>query len=239
MTARILVVDDDPQIADEVRIALSHAGRGMDVVTDGAVALERVKAQMPDLVVADIGLPEMVGRDLCRRIRRRSGSVAQTPVIFLTAEEDEIDRVVGLELGADDYVVKPFSPRDLTARIGAILKRSGPAPVPADGALTRGCLSLLPVQHECREAGRAVPLTAREMELLARLMARPDQVISRPQPVDAIYGTIVHVSDRTTDSHLRAKLGAAGRADAVDTVHGAGSRMGACTAPGQGPVDSG
>lgn len=233
--AKILVVDDDPQIRDVVRIALTHAGHEVVTASDGAAALVHFGREAPDLVVLDIGLPEMDGREVCRQIRRRG----EVPVVFLTAEGDEIDRVVGLELGADDYVVKPFSPRELVARIGAVLKRTqgGPKTGPKTGAvLRRGALTLDPAQHDCRIGGRPVALTAREMELLARLMARPDQVMPRPQLVDAIYGTNVHVSDRTMDSHLRnlrAKLAAHGCADAIDTVHGVGIRMGPCTAPGQ------
>ena len=231
--ARILVVDDDPQIRDVVRIALAHAGHEVATAADGAAALARFGREVPDLVVLDIALPEMDGREVCRQIRRRG----EVPVVFLTAEGDEIDRVVGLELGADDYVVKPFSPRELVARVGAVLKRTQGAARPGVGALRRGCLTLDPGQHDCRIDGRPVALTAREMELLARLMARPDQVMPRPQLVDAIYGTNVNVSDRTMDSHLRnlrAKLAAHGCADAIDTVHGVGIRMGACTPGGRG-----
>jgi len=174
--------------------------------------------------VLDIGLPEMDGLEVCRRLRR----VSHVPVLFLSAQDGEIDRVVGLELGADDYVTKPFSPRELVARIRAILKRAQPEAV---AALRRGCLEVDPGQHLCRVTGVPVAVTAREMAVLARLMARPDQVLSRPQLVDAVYGVNTHVSDRTLDSHLRnlrAKLAAAGCADAIETVHGVGVRMGPC-----------
>lgn len=230
---KILVVDDDPQIRDVVRIAIESAGHSVVLAADGAEALAVFGREVPALVILDIGLPEMDGREVCRRIRRGQGPAAETPVIFLTAEGCEIDRVVGLELGADDYVVKPFSPRELVARIGAVLKRAATSPArPEADTMRHGALSLSTARHECRLSGRPVLLTAREMELLARLMAHPAQVISRPQLVDAIYGTNVHVSDRTMDSHLRnlrAKLGAEGCEDAIDTVHGVGIRMGACT----------
>lgn len=226
MTQTILIVDDDPQIRDVVGIALSQAGFETEEASDGVQALEVAGRVHPDLIVLDIGLPEMDGRDVCRTLRKTS----DVPVIFLTAEADEIDRVVGLELGGDDYVTKPFSPRELTARIRAILKRTTTA-APEVDVLRRGVLQLVPEQHECRVNGTPVQLTSREMELISRLMARPDQVMARPALVDAIYGTNVNVSDRTVDSHLRnlrSKLGAAGCPDAIETVHGVGVRMGPC-----------
>ncbi len=152
------------------------------------------------------------------------------PVLFLTAQADEIDRVVGFELGADDYVPKPFSPRELVARVRAILKRSQSVAT-VQAVLRRGVVSVDPGRHLCHVKDVAVTLTSREMDLLERLLARPDNVMSRPQLVDAIYGTNVHVSDRTMDSHLRnlrGKLAKAGCSDAIDTVHGVGIRMGAC-----------
>ena len=228
MSGQILVADDESQIRDVVRIALVQAGFSVAEAGDGRAALEMAERLSPDLIVLDIGMPEMDGLAVCRELRRSS----DVPVLFLTARADEIDRVVGLEMGADDYVAKPFSPRELVARVKAILKRS--APVLAAGAvLRRGVVSVDPDRHLCHVNDAPVTLTAREMELLARLIARPDHVMSRPQLVDAIYGTNVHVSDRTMDSHLRnlrAKLAAAGCADAIDTVHGVGVRMGACRA---------
>ncbi len=224
MAASILIVDDDPQIRDVLRIALGQAGFGVAEAADGRAALAMVARATPDLVVLDIGLPEMDGFEVCRRLRRTSS----VPVLFLSAQDGEIDRVVGLELGADDYVTKPFSPRELVARIRAILKRAQPE---AAAALRRGCLEVDVGQHLCRVAGVPVAVTAREMAVLARLMARPDQVLSRPQLVDAVYGTSIHVSDRTLDSHLRnlrAKLAQAGCAEAIETVHGVGVRMGPC-----------
>ena len=221
---RLLVVDDDPQIRDMLRIALSAAGLAVTLAPDGRAALTAFDRDGADLVVLDLGLPGMDGFEVCRRLRRTS----HVPILFLTAQDAEIDRIVGFELGADDYVTKPFSPRELVARIRAILKRAARAEAPA---LTRGRLTLDPGRHLCRVDATEVPLTAREMELLSRLMARPDQVLARPALVDAIYGTGVAVSDRTMDSHLRnlrAKLTAAGLPDAIDTVHGVGVRMGPC-----------
>jgi len=228
MTAgTILVVDDDPQIRDVLRIALGRVGFTVTEAVDGATGLAAVAQTNPDLVVLDIGLPEMDGREVCRRLRRTS----EVPVLFLTAEGDEIDRVVGLELGADDYVTKPFSPRELIARLRAILKRTRPEEASGRGPLKRGGLILDRERHVCTMMGAQVALTAREMELLSRLLDRPDHVLPRPRLVDLIYGTNVNVSDRTVDSHLRnlrSKLAEAGCDDAIETVQGLGIRMGPC-----------
>ncbi|MBY5933190.1 response regulator transcription factor [Tateyamaria omphalii] len=219
----LLVIDDDPHIRSVLRVALQQAGHAVDEAGDGAEGLTKARTGRYDLIVLDIGLPEMDGLALCRALRQTD----ETPVLFLTAREDEIDRVLGFELGGDDYVTKPFSPRELVARIGAILKRARPGSRPD---LARGVLRLDPSRHLCEVAGRPLTLTAREMEILAHLMARPDHVAARPALVDAVYGGAV-VSDRTLDSHLRnlrAKLAEAGCADAIETVHGVGIRMGPC-----------
>ena len=226
MNATLLVVDDDPQIRDVLRIALGTAGFRITEAADGAAALAAFTKFAPDLIILDIGLPEFDGLEVCRRIRATS----QVPILFLTARDDEIDRVLGLELGADDYVTKPFSPRELLARVKAILKRA--IGVQKQDMQRRGVLEIDRSGHACRVNGEPVALTAREMELLSRLMARPDHVMARPQLVDAIYGTNVNVSDRTVDSHLRnlrAKLSAAGCPDAIETLHGVGIRMGPCS----------
>lgn len=225
MTRQILIADDDPAIRDVLRIALSKADFGVVEAGDGLAALSAFHQSDPSLIVLDIGMPEMDGLEVCRQIRRTS----TVPILFLTAQGDEIDRIVGLELGADDYVSKPFSPREVTARIRAILKRTA---VPARSAgLQRGVLRIDPDRHLCHVGDEPVQLTAREMELITHLMKRPDHVLSRPQLVDAVYGVNIHVSDRTMDSHLRnlrAKLADHGVPDAIETVHGVGVRMGPC-----------
>lgn len=224
---RILIADDDAQIRDVLRIALGQAGFDVQEVADGRACLTVCAKDMPDLVVLDIGMPEMDGLEVCRQLRRDS----TVPILFLTAQGDEIDRVVGLELGADDYVPKPFSPREVVARIRAILKRGQINDAPST-AMKRGVLMIDPDQHKCTVNAEAVTLTAREMELIATLMKRPEHVMPRPQLVDTVYGTNIHVSDRTMDSHLRnlrAKLAEAGCADAIETVHGVGVRMGPCS----------
>jgi len=229
MTAHILIVDDDPHIRSVLRIALKQAAMQVTEAGDGAEGLAKARSGRFDLIVLDIGLPQIDGLEVCRALRADD----QTPVLFLTARDDEIDRVLGFELGGDDYVTKPFSPRELTARIKAILKRSGPesAPATAGQPLQQGTLQLDTARHQCLIGSTPVALTAREMGILSHLMTRPDQVIPRPALTDAVYGSNIHVSDRTLDSHLRnlrAKLAQAGCADAIDTVHGVGIRMGPC-----------
>ncbi|MEL6889118.1 MAG: response regulator transcription factor [Pseudomonadota bacterium] len=225
MTARtLLVVDDDPQIRAVLRIAFDQAGYAVVEAGDGAEGLAKARSGRFDLIVLDIGLPEMDGLALCRALR----TTHETPVLFLTAREDEIDRVLGFELGGDDYVTKPFSPRELVARIGAILKRGTRQ---GSTAAQRGVLVVDASRHLCAVNGAAVTLTGREMEILAHLMQYPDRVAARPALTDAVYGAATGVSDRTLDSHLRnlrAKLAEAGCPDAIETVHGIGIRMGPC-----------
>lgn len=225
---KILIADDDPQIREVLSIALERAGFVPVPVADGPAALREAPRSGVGLVVLDIGLPHMDGLEVCRRLRARS----DLPILFLTAQGEEVDRIVGLELGADDYMAKPFSPRELVARIKAILKRSGAAGTP-QRARTRGALAFDPEARVCLFEGRPVPLTATEMALLGRLLARPDHVTSRAELLEAVYGGSAEVSDRTVDSHLRnlrRKLAEAGCRDAFETVHGIGVRMGLCQA---------
>tara|TARA_R110000751_G_scaffold162521_2_gene268997 strand:- start:1902 stop:2588 length:687 start_codon:yes stop_codon:yes gene_type:complete len=224
-TQTILIVDDDAQIRDVLRIALEQAGFRTEAAGDAAEGLAKGRTGRFDLIVLDIGLPEMDGLAMCRELR----TTTQTPVLFLTAREDEIDRVLAFELGGDDYVTKPFSPRELVARVRAILRRS--SVVQQGTTRTRGVLEVDAARHHCAVAGVPLALTNREMALLDHLMQRPEQVASRPALTDAMYGANIHVSDRTVDSHLRnlrSKLSEAGCADAVETVHGVGVRMGPC-----------
>lgn len=226
MSQHILIADDDADIRAVLAMALGQAGFVITEAHDGQIALEKAAQLQPDLIVLDIGMPELDGLSVCREIRKTS----DIPILFLTAQGDEIDRIVGLEVGADDYVSKPFSPREVVARIRAILKRSGVTVAP-QVVLRRGVLSVDPERHACRVGEAPVVLTAREMELLVELMRRPDNVLPRPALVDAVYGTNIHVSDRTMDSHLRnlrSKLGQAGCPDAIETIHGVGIRMGPC-----------
>ena len=224
--ADILIIEDDAQIRSVLRIALKQAGHTTREAGDGAEGLAKALNGRDDLIILDVGLPAMDGFELCRRLRAEK----DTPVLFLTARDDEIDRIVGLELGGDDYVAKPFSPRELVARVRAILKRTQGQGRP-NGTLWRGALELNPERHLCRFDGHDVSLTQREMAILSLLMVRPENVFSKPQLSDAVYGPVIHVSDRTLDSHLRnlrGKLRAAGAGDAIETVHGVGVRMGPC-----------
>ena len=224
---KILVVDDDPRLREVVRIALEAAG--FDVVTapDGRVALTHVARENPGLVVLDVGLPNSDGFEVCRNIRATS----DVPIVFLTGHDDEVDRILGLELGGDDYVTKPFSPRELVARIRAILKRTEGQP--KRGALTHGVLSVDVSSHRCEVGGTSVNLTATEFALLHRLIRLPNQIHTRIQVIDDVWGAGAEVSDRTLDSHirnLRKKLSVGGCENAIETVHAVGIRLGSCSA---------
>ena len=219
---KILIVDDDPRLRDLVRIALERAGHHVLTASDGRQALVQTAREAPDLVVLDVGLPEMDGFETCRRIRERS----EVPILFLTARDDEIDRILGLELGADDYVTKPFSPRELVARIRAILKRS--AGSPSGAQLQLGPLTLDTRTRICRIAGGEADLTATEFGLLERLMRDHARLVPRRELLVAIWGPNSQVSDRTLDSHLRnlrRKLMENGCPHVIETVHGQGIRL--------------
>ena len=221
---KILLVDDDPRLREIVRLALDRAGFAVVSASDGRQALAAAGREAPDLVILDIGLPEMDGLECCRRLR----AVSEVPILFLTARDDEIDRVLGFELGADDYVTKPFSPRELVARVRAILKRTSG---PVAQILARGSLALDMKARVCRVGAAEVALTATEFQMLAALMAEPDRLMTRPAMVAALWGAASQVADRTLDSHLRnlrRKLAEAGLPEAVETVHGQGMRLGAC-----------
>ena len=214
---KILIVDDDPHIREILTIACDRAGYITITANDGQSAIRCAHREAPDLIVLDVGLPEWDGLEVCRRIRATS----DVPILFLTARDDEVDRILGLEMGADDYVTKPFSPRELLARIKAILKRTHATPA---RALSHGPLRIDPARHLCHLGDTPITLTATEMALLTRLMQHPDMVVTRPQLVDAVWGRTSQISDRTLDSHLRnlrAKLGTG----LIDTVHGIGLRM--------------
>ncbi len=230
---RILVVDDEPHIVDVVRAYLVREGYEVTTAADGDAALERVAADRPDLVVLDVMLPRRSGFDVLREIRARGASPA---VIMLTARDEVIDRVAGLEIGADDYVAKPFEPRELVARVGAVLRRM------ASAASTASVDPIAPqpggrdffdlrIDTEAREAlrdGLPLELTRVEFDLLAALVAHPGVVLTREQLGDAVFGESFAAFDRTMDSHvknLRRKLG--DRPDGggyVETVRGVGYR---------------
>ncbi|WP_164658430.1 response regulator transcription factor [Tropicibacter sp. Alg240-R139] len=218
----ILVVDDDPRLRELLTLTLNRAGFQVVTASNGQQALISATRDNPDLIVLDVGLPELDGLEVCRRLRQTS----DVPILFLTARDDEIDRILGLELGADDYVTKPFSPRELVARIKTILKRSQRATAPT--IHHHGDLTLDPDRHHCAVNGTPVALTRTESQILLTLLQRPDHVITRSQLTDAIYGIGSPVSDRTLDSHLRnlrRKLSEAGWSESVETIHGVGLRL--------------
>ena len=229
--ATILVVDDDPAIRSVITFALEKAGHRTRAAGDGREALDLFVAETPDLVVLDIGMPEMDGFAACREIRK----VSEAPILFLSARDEEIDRVLGLELGGDDYVTKPFSPRELVARVAAILKRSRGSREPGAETrrLGRGVVSLDPDGYRTFVGESPVALTAQEFAILRALMSRPNQVFDRERILETAWPDAIHVSDRTVDSHIRnirAKLGAVGCTTAIETVHGVGFRLGPCAA---------
>jgi DNA-binding response OmpR family regulator len=201
----VLVVEDDPAIAELVTLYLRRDGFGVQVETDGVAALAATRRVKPVAVVLDIGLPGMDGVEVCRAMRKDGD---WTPVLFVTARDDEVDRVLGLELGADDYVTKPFSPRELVARVRTVLRRAdGPG---AAKTLSAGGTRLdLTERRVWTDAGE-VALTSTEFDLLAHLMRRPGQVFDRAQLLSAVWGYAAAAGTRTVDVHiaqLRAKLG--------------------------------
>jgi two-component system OmpR family response regulator len=189
---RILIADDEPNIRDVVAFALTRAGHDVSTARNGNEALQQARRAPPDLIVLDIGMPEMDGLEVCRQLRKSS----DVPILFLSARDDEIDRALGLEIGGDDYVTKPFSTRELVARVNVILKRGRTAD--RSPALTHGLVTLDPARHIARYAGAEVDLTALEFEMAAAFLARPEMVLSREQIMHAAYGPGFYVSDRTT-----------------------------------------
>jgi two-component system OmpR family response regulator len=230
MQRTILVVDDDPHIRQLLVFALAKAGLQTREAADGEAALASVAERTPDLVVLDINMPRLDGLEVCRRLRAQG----DLPILFLSSRDDEIDRVLGIELGADDYVVKPFSPREVTARVQAILRRTGARAADAalaDGLVTRGKLSLDPEAWSAAWAGAEVSLTVTEFTILKTLAGAPTKVFSRDAIIDRLRGPGFAVTDRTIDSHvrnLRAKFAAVGGHDLVETRAGIGYRLGAC-----------
>lgn len=220
--ARILVVDDEPKIVQLVRDYLERAGFAVSSARDGTEALMRAHSERPDLIVLDLGLPGLDGLEVTRRLRRDSG----VPIIMLTARHEETDKVVGLELGADDYVTKPFSPRELEARVRAVLRRHV---TPADDVLRAGDLTLDLPRLRAEVSGRTVPLTATEFQLLTALARQPGRVFTRAQLLDAIHGVAFDSYERAIDAHvknIRHKLEPDPRAPRyLLTVYGVGYRL--------------
>jgi two-component system OmpR family response regulator len=225
--ANILVVDDDPHISEVVEFALSAAGHQVRTAFEAETALDVFKAEEADLLILDVSLPGKDGLWLCRSIREFS----QVPIIFLSAKDEEVDRVMGLTIGGDDYVTKPFSPRELTARVAAVLRRNpasagggSPAPEGEEQTLKRGLLTLDMESVEAFYDGRKVELTPTEFKILKSLCQRPRKVFTRNELLELAFPGVA-VSDRTIDSHIlhiRKKFNRSGAKEIIQTQHGLG-----------------
>ena len=219
---RVLIVDDDPDIVRLVSYNLSHAGYEIQTASTGRQALELVQKQPPDLIVLDLMLPDVDGMEVCRTLRQQIPS-RRIPILMLTARGEEIDRVVGFELGADDYVSKPFSPRELVLRIKSILRRVGKD---RTDVMHVGRIQVLPERRQCFVGDSLVTLTAKEFDLLHELMKARGDVLTRDVLMDRVWGYHGDATSRTLDTHvrrLREKLGKDG--DCVETVRGVGYRI--------------
>ncbi|MDH5356623.1 MAG: response regulator transcription factor [Gammaproteobacteria bacterium] len=226
---QILIVDDDSHIRDVLRFALDKEGFDIIEAENGSVALQKFSYHKPDLIILDIMMPELDGISVCRELRQSSN----VPIIFLSSKDEEIDRILGLELGGDDYITKPFSPRELVARARAVLRRVNETPADqtrTHNLLQHGRLKIDQDQFKVFWLEHEVVFTVTEFGLLRVLIQQPGRVFSREALMDAAYDFNNVVSDRTIDSHMRrvrAKLKAVG-ASPVETVHGVGYKLGAC-----------
>ncbi len=228
MNKHILVADDDLHIREVISFALEKAGMQITLAEDGRQALEQFRLHTVDLIVLDINMPEFDGLEVCREIRKSS----DVPILFLSSRDDEIDRILGLEIGGDDYVTKPFSPRELVARINVILKRtqSTAKSEPAAPSLQHGKLSIYPEQHTATWNGSTISLTATEFAMVQLFVRQPNRVFSRDTIMNGAYNNI-YISDRTIDSHIRhirQKFAEAGCETLIETVHGVGYKLASC-----------
>jgi two-component system alkaline phosphatase synthesis response regulator PhoP len=198
---RLLLVEDDKDIVELVRYNLEKEGYQLTSTADGATGLAQIHKAPPDLLILDLMLPKISGLDICKEIRK-DVNLNRLPILILTAKGDEADRVVGLELGADDYVTKPFSPRELTARVKALLRRAEPGS-PSEKLLEVGPLRIDPAAYRVTRAGKAVPMSTLEFRLLYFLASRPNRVFTRDQLLDAVWGTERFVTPRSVDVYVR------------------------------------
>jgi len=225
MPSRVLIVEDEPDIRDLLTFHLEREGFHVGQSRTGADALRQIKLGLPDLVLLDLMLPEMDGLEVCRRLRQ-DPRTASLPIVMLTAKGEEVDRVLGLELGADDYIVKPFSPKEVVARVRAVLRRS--RGLDAGAPIVNGRLSIDPGRHRVEVGGAVVELTPKEFDLLRALAEARGRVLSREFLLDRVWGYVAagEIESRTVDVHvrrLRMKLGAEGRR--IATVKGVGYRL--------------
>ncbi|MDQ2818478.1 MAG: response regulator transcription factor [Candidatus Eremiobacteraeota bacterium] len=224
----VLVVDDDARIVELVRDTLTAEGFDVSGASDGMAALRSFRSHAPDVIILDVGLPGLDGFEVCREMRKHTAA----PIIFLTARREEIDRIVGLELGADDYISKPFSTRELLARVRAIIRRSGCAPPSAGRARTVGDICMDVERREATVGGRAVSLKPREFDVLWLLLRNEGRVFSRDQLIETIWGYDFEGDPRTVDVHvrrIRRAIGDSARCPRyLHTVHGLGYKL---TAP--------
>lgn len=219
MNKRILIADDDPHIRDVISFALEKAGMQVTQAEEGRQALETFRSQSADLIVLDINMPELDGLEVCREIRKFS----DVPILFLSSRDDEIDRILGLEIGGDDYVTKPFSPRELVARVSAVLRRLRPAL--AGEILAYADIELDSVAHKVVRGGQVVSMGPTEFRLLRHFMEHPGRVFSRGQLLDSAWGQDSDIELRTVDVHirrLRKAINLPGTADIIRTVRSAG-----------------
>jgi len=228
MESHVLIVEDEPDIVELIRFHLESAGFSVADARTGRDAMEAIRRRTPNLVLLDLMLPDVSGTELCRRIRAEP-TTSRVPIIMVTARSGEIDRVVGFEVGADDYVTKPFSPRELVLRVEAVLRRRGPAPRPeAEDEHVLGPLTLVISRRLCQVEGDRVELTPLEFELLADLALRRGRAQTRQALLDRVWGEAAtrRLGPRTVDTQvkrLREKLGPA--RDLIETVRGVGYRM--------------
>jgi two-component system phosphate regulon response regulator PhoB len=226
MKASVLIVEDDPALSELIVWHFANEGCKVRVTADGEEALELVREDIPDLIVLDWMIENVPGIEVCRQLRKAK-ETATVPVIMLTARGEEEDRIRGLKTGADDYVTKPFSPRELLARAEALLRRSRPALT--GSLLMHGDIELDPAAHRVRRGGEALHLGPTEFRLLRHFMERPGRVHSRAQLLDAVWGQDAEIDERTVDVHirrLRIAIAVAGKDDPIRTVRSAGYALG-------------
>ncbi len=224
ISKRILIVEDEPDVVDMIEINLKSFDYQISSVDNGADALLKVQHQRPDLIILDLMIPKISGLEVCK-ILKKNADTATIPIIILTAKTEEVDRIVGLEIGADDYVTKPFSPRELSLRVQSVLRR-GTEKISPNEKLLIGPISLDPGRHEVLLQGKPLELTATEFNLLALLMQRRGRVQSRDRLLNDVWGYETAIDTRTVDTHVRRLRAKLGKYDEyIETIRGVGYRF--------------